>query len=88
MDKDKRDMKVEIKVDEGIATGVFSNFANMSHSSDEFVIDFLFVNPSCDKDRQRGGPSGNSQDLPCFLMTVVSKLNSIFRGYGSELTVQ
>ena len=46
MDKEKKDVKIEIKVDESVATGVFSNFANISHSPEEFVLDFLFVNPT------------------------------------------
>ena len=44
-EKDSMDVKIEIKVDESIASGVFSNFANISHSPDEFILDFLFVNP-------------------------------------------
>jgi hypothetical protein len=48
MDKEKEtlDVKIEIKVDDTIAVGVFSNFANISHSPDEFILDFLFINPS------------------------------------------
>ena len=40
------EMKVEIKVDEKTIAGVFSNFTNMTHSPDEFIFDFLFVNPT------------------------------------------
>lgn len=39
-------VKVEIKVDEHTATGVFSNFANITHSPEEFIVDFLFINPA------------------------------------------
>ena len=46
MNKEQMDVKIEIKVDESIAGGIFSNFANISHSPDEFVLDFLYVNPS------------------------------------------
>ncbi len=46
MEKEKVDVKIEIKVDESIASGIFSNFANVSHSADEFVLDFLYVNPT------------------------------------------
>jgi len=46
MDKETKDLKIEIKIDESVASGIFSNFANISHSPDEFVIDFLFVNPT------------------------------------------
>jgi hypothetical protein len=46
MNDKNQEMKIEIKVDESEATGRFSNIANIFHSPDEFVIDFLFVNPS------------------------------------------
>ncbi|MBN2402635.1 MAG: DUF3467 domain-containing protein [Spirochaetes bacterium] len=46
MEKDKMDVKIEIKVDDATAAGVYSNFANISHSPDEFIMDFLFVNPA------------------------------------------
>ncbi|MCX7678531.1 MAG: DUF3467 domain-containing protein [Spirochaetes bacterium] len=41
-----KEMKIEIKVDEKDATGHFSNFANIVHSPEEFIIDFLFINPT------------------------------------------
>ncbi len=43
--KDK-DMKIEVKVDENVAMGIFANFSNISHSPDEFVFDFIFVHPA------------------------------------------
>ncbi len=46
MDQAMKEMKIEIKVDEKEATGHFSNFANISHSPEEFIVDFLFVNPA------------------------------------------
>ena len=42
----ENEIKVEIKFDEQTATGVFSNFANITHSPEEFIIDFLFINPA------------------------------------------
>lgn len=39
-------MKIEIKVDEKDATGHFANFANIVHSPEEFIIDYLFINPT------------------------------------------
>lgn len=39
-------MKIEIKVDESEAAGRFANMANISHSPEEFILDFLFVNPT------------------------------------------
>ncbi|MGL4369344.1 MAG: DUF3467 domain-containing protein [Spirochaetota bacterium] len=46
MNQQEKEMKVEIKVDEHTAAGVFSNFANITHSPEEFIVDFLFINPA------------------------------------------
>lgn len=46
MENIQKDMKIEIKVDETDATGNFTNFANITHSPEEFIVDFLFVNPT------------------------------------------
>ncbi len=44
--KNGKDMKIEIKVDESSASGTYVNFTNISHSAEEFVMDFLFVHPT------------------------------------------
>ena len=46
MEKNIKDVKIEIKVDETVAAGVFSNFANITHSAEEYILDFLFINPT------------------------------------------
>ena len=46
MDEIHDDVNIEIKVDENVAQGEFSNFSNISHSPEEFIMDFLFVHPS------------------------------------------
>ena len=46
MEQTPMDVKVEIKVNEEIAAGVFSNFGNISVSPEEFILDFLFINPT------------------------------------------
>lgn len=46
MDQQMKEMKIEIKVDEKDAAGHFANFANIVHSPEEFIVDFLFVNPT------------------------------------------
>ena len=40
------EMKIEIKVDDESASGSYSNYSNLSYSPEEFVMDFLFVQPT------------------------------------------
>ncbi len=46
MEPFKKEMKIEIKVDDREASGHFANFANIAHSPEEFIVDFLFINPT------------------------------------------
>jgi len=46
MHKKEEEVKIEVKVDEDIANGVYVNFSNVSHSPEEFVLDFIFVHPT------------------------------------------
>jgi hypothetical protein len=39
------DKKIEIKVDEAVALGQYSNMAAIRHSREEFIFDFAFLFP-------------------------------------------
>lgn len=43
---EQQDIKIEVKVDEDAATGKYANFSNVSHSPEEFILDFIFVHPA------------------------------------------
>ncbi len=43
---EKKDVKIEVKIDEATAQGAFANYTNISHNPDEFLFDFLFVHPT------------------------------------------
>lgn len=42
---DQKDKKIDIKVDEHIAVGQYSNLAAIRHSREEFIFDFAFIFP-------------------------------------------
>ena len=82
MEKKVKDMKIEIKVDEGVASGVFSNFANISHSAEEYIMDFIFINPT--------PPPGFGKVVSRIVMTpghakrVLMALNNNIRNYEEK----
>ncbi len=47
--KNNPDNQIEIELSEDIAQGVYSNLAIISHSSSEFVLDFIRVVPGVPK---------------------------------------
>ncbi|PLX84179.1 MAG: DUF3467 domain-containing protein [Desulfuromonas sp.] len=49
----KKEVNMEIQLDEEIAQGVFANLAVMNHNEGEFVIDFIFVQPQVTRAKVR-----------------------------------
>ncbi|MDR1517487.1 MAG: DUF3467 domain-containing protein [Dysgonamonadaceae bacterium] len=49
MDKINNENQIQIELSEEVAQGVYSNLAIISHSSSEFVIDFVRIVPGVPK---------------------------------------
>ena len=50
MDKDKNNpQKIKIEIDEKIGEGIYANFAVVTHSLAEFILDFIRVLPGAMK---------------------------------------
>ena len=47
--RDNQENQIEIELSEEIAQGIYSNLAIISHSSSEFVLDFIRVVPGVSK---------------------------------------
>ncbi len=47
--KDPKQQQIQIELKEDVAQGVYSNLAILTHSSSEFVIDFIRVMPGIPK---------------------------------------
>ena len=45
--------EVKIEIDEATAQGVYTNLAMIGHSEDEFVFDFIFLQPQSPKAKVR-----------------------------------
>src|SRR3990167_4476887 len=49
----QKEVKVEIQVDEEIAQGIYTNLAAINHSENEFIFDFIFLQPQSPKAKVR-----------------------------------
>lgn len=50
MDKNKEpELKIEIQIDDEIASGKYVNMAVVNHNDSEFVLDFIYVQPQAPK---------------------------------------
>lgn len=53
MSEKKKEMKLEIHIDEETAQGIYANLAVVNHSDSEFALDFIFVQPQMPKGKVR-----------------------------------
>ncbi len=51
--QNQKEFKIEIALDDEVAQGVYSNLALINHSENEFIIDFIFVQPQQPKAKVR-----------------------------------
>ena len=51
MEKDKKKTQIKIEIDENIGQGEYVNFAIVTHSPAEFVMDFIRVLPGMNKSK-------------------------------------
>ena len=54
MDEKKKELMLQIDIDDVTAQGVYSNFAVVNHTETEFVIDFVYLQPMQPKAKVRG----------------------------------
>lgn len=47
--KQRKEIKLEIRADENVANGIYSNFIIANHSQTEFTLDFVFIPPQSKK---------------------------------------
>ena len=53
MEDNKKNPSLEIELKESVAEGVYSNMSVLSHSSSEFVLDFISLLPGVNKAQVR-----------------------------------
>ncbi len=41
----KKEQQIRIEADKQIAQGIYSNYASVSHTPEEFTLDFVYVQP-------------------------------------------
>ena len=51
MEKDKKKTQIKIEIDETIGQGEYVNFAIVTHSAAEFILDFIRILPGLNKSK-------------------------------------
>ncbi len=78
----KKEMKLEIQVDEDVAQGVYSNLAVVNHSDAEFTLDFIFVQPQAPRAKVRSRVITSPKHVKRLLLALQDNLKKYEQKFG------
>ncbi len=73
--------EIQIEIDEATAQGVYTNLAMIGHSENEFIVDFIFLQPQAPKAKVRSRvitSPGHAKRLLAALQDNISKYEARF----------
>ena len=77
VEQNKKEQQLQIEADKQIAQGIYSNAAMVSHTAEEFIFDFMFVQP------QPSAPKSGT--LRSRIITSPEHMKRIFRALGVNI---
>lgn len=80
--KEQNQLQLEIKMDEITAQGIYTNLAGVTHSETEFVLDFLFLQPSQPKAQLRARIISSPVHTKRFIKTLVDNMKRYEERFG------
>ena len=82
--KSPRGDEVNIEADKQISQGAYSNFVLITHSAEEFVLDFIYVEPPRDPGPRRGTLRGRIIASPEHTKRILNALTENMKVYESK----
>ena len=70
----KKNLKLEIQIDDETSQGVYINLAAVNHTESEFVIDFIFAQPQAPKAKVRSRVITSPQHAKRLIATLHENL--------------
>lgn len=84
--EEKKEVQIQIEIDDLTAQGVYSNLAIISHSPDEFVLDFIFIQPQVPKAKVRARIITSPQHAKRFLSALQDNIKKYEEKFGQIKT--
>jgi len=85
--KDKKAMRLEIKIDDAIAAGTYANLCIVNHSDAEFVLDYVFVQPARRKSKVAGRIIMSPKNAKRMMMVLQKQIQAYEKRFGElEIT--
>jgi hypothetical protein len=82
-EKKLSEIKVEIKLDEETAQGVYANLAVVNHNDSEFVIDFVFVQPQAPQAKVRSRVVTSPRHVKRLIQALEDNLKTYEKSFGT-----
>ncbi len=80
--EEKKEVQIQIEIDDVTAQGVYSNLAIISHSPDEFIIDFIFIQPQVPKAKVRARVITSPQHIKRFVAALQDNIKKYEEKFG------
>ncbi len=77
-----KEFKIEIALDDEVAQGVYSNLALINHSENEFIIDFIFVQPQQPKAKVRARVITSPKHIKRFAQALLDNIGKYESRFG------
>ena len=89
MDQDKKkEIKLEIQMDDNVASGQYINMAVVNHNDSEFVIDCIYVQPQAPKARVQSRLITSPRHAKRLLMALQNNIDSYEKKFGQIKLVE
>ena len=82
-EKQAKEVKIEIQVDEEVAQGVYANLAVVNHSDAEFTLDFIFVQPQAPRAKVRSRVITSPKHVKRLLLALEDNLKKYEERFGT-----
>lgn len=83
MEKDKKELKLQIDIDDNTAQGLYCNFAVVNHSDAEFVIDFIYLQPMQPKAKVRSRIITSPKHAKKLMNALAENLKGYEKNFGA-----
>lgn len=76
------EVKIEIQIDDDIAQGIYTNLAAINHSENEFIFDFIFLQPQSAKAKVRSRLILSPKHAKRFLQALQENVRKFEDNFG------
>ncbi len=80
--KNEQDLKLEIQIDDDVATGQYINMAVVNHNDSEFVLDCIYVQPQAPKAKVQSRLITSPRHAKRLLLALQNNVVNFEKRYG------